>query len=130
MPRTKAFRKAYPDHPHTLLYNEAKEKGDKDLKVRAQRLVVQSSKTKLQAQFIQSGLEVYKEKMEEFSKASVDTAIELVKSARSEKVRADLAIEGMRHKVGTPVQKQAIKTEQTVYLTLGEKPEEREVVDI
>ena len=43
--------------------------------------------------------------MEKFSELSVETAIDLGENARSEKVRADLAIEGMRHKVGTPVQK-------------------------
>ena len=64
----------------------------------------------------------YQDKMEEFSRHSLDTAIDLVQNARSEKVRADLAVEGMRHKVGSPTVKVAVQEKRTVILQFGDKP--------
>ena len=70
----------------------------------------------------------YQDKMEEFSALSLETATDLVKNARSEKVRADLAIEGIRHKIGTPVQKIAVKEDKVVHITFGEPPKDESSV--
>ena len=71
----------------------------------------------------------YNKKMETFTNAAVDTAIDLVSNARSEKVRADLAIEGMRHRVGTPVQKVQVQQEKNVILTFG-APHKDDIEDV
>lgn len=120
-----AFREAYPDHNLVQKWHNS-ERGSPDHQ-RATELIIAAAKNKLQAKYMQNAIKTYKDKMEEYSEASLDTAIELVKGARSEKVRADLAIEGMRHKVGTPVQKVAVQEEKTVYLTFGKPP--KEVID-
>lgn len=115
-----SFREAYPDHVQVVRWNTA-EPGS-PARQRASELIVSAAKNKLQAKYMQGAIITYQDKMQEFSEESIDTAIDLVKNARSEKVRADLAIEGMRHQVGTPVQKIAIKEDKTVYLTFT-KPE-------
>lgn len=117
-----AFRKAYPEHPHVIKWHNS-ERGSPDHQ-RATELIITAAKNKLQAKYMQSAIVTYHDKMEQFSEKSLDTAIDLVQNARSEKVRADLAIEGMRHKVGTPVQKVAIQQQKTVILTFGTPPEE------
>lgn len=117
-----AFRQAYPEHPQVIKWNQA-EPGSPD-RQRAAELIIAAAKNKLQANYMNKAIVTYQTKMEEFSNRSLDTAIDLVENARSEKVRADLAIEGIRHKVGTPVQKVAIKEQQTVYLTFGAPPSE------
>lgn len=115
-----AFRQAYPNHPQVVRWHNS-ESGSPD-RQRATELIIAAAKNKLQAKYMQKAIKTYQDKMEEFSNRSLDTAIELVSSARSEKVRADLAIEGIRHKIGTPVQKVAVRESKTVYLTFGDKP--------
>lgn len=126
-----SFREAYPDHEAVRFWTITK--GDKLQHQKAQEVLKDAAKNKLRAQYIQRALMTYQDKMEEFSTASLDTAIELVKGARSEKVRADLAIEGIRHKIGTPVQKVAVQEQKTVILTFGKRPapsEERDVESV
>lgn len=127
-----AFRKSYPDHPSVLAWNRS-EPGSPDHQ-RAAEAIKQAAKNKLAAKYMTRALETYQDSMEKFSELSVRTAIELVESARSEKVRADLAIEGMRHKVGAPTQKVAIEEKAVVYLTFDKPPgidePQREVIDI
>lgn len=123
-----AFREAYPDHEAVKFWHITK--GDKLQHIKAQEVLKDAAKRKLRAKYIQNALSTYQDKMEQFSALSLETATELVKSARSEKVRADLAIEGIRHKIGTPVQKVAVKEEKTVYLTFGEPPkDDREIIE-
>ena len=118
--RSPAFRQAYPNHPKVVQFNRA-EPGSPDYN--AARLgVTQASKDKLQAQYMQRAVQTFEDSMEKFSELSLDTAIELVRGARSEKVRADLAIEGIRHKVGTPTAKIAVQQEAKVVLTFGNPP--------
>ena len=62
--------------------------------------------------------------MEEYSKLSLEAAIDLVKNARSEKVRADLAIEGIRHKISSPTVKVQSQESKVVHITFGEPPKE------
>lgn len=118
--KSPAFRASYPDHPAVIQWTRS-EPGSPDRQVAAEA-IQQSAKAKLQAKYMRGALLTYTDKMEQFSEHSLDTAIELVKGARSEKVRADLAIEGIRHKIGTPVQKVAVHEEKTVYLTFGKPP--------
>lgn len=120
-----AFRLAYPSHPAVLAWNITKPGTPERQK--AAEMVKDAAKHKLRTQYISSALATYQDKMEEFSKLSLETATELVKSARSEKVRADLAIEGIRHKIGTPVQKVAVQEQKTVILTFGKAPTSRDV---
>lgn len=123
-----AFRQAYPDHPSVLQWLRS-EPGSPD-RLKAQMVLKDAAKNKLRAKYMQNALATYQDKMEKFSELSLETATDLVKNARSEKVRADLAIEGIRHKIGTPVQKVAIQEEKTVILTFGEPPkDERTVID-
>lgn len=115
-----AFRDAYPNHHIVKLWHNT-EPGSEDRK-KAAELLKDAAQNKLRAKYMSTALTTYTDKMEQFSKHSVDTAIDLVQNARSEKVRADLAIEGMRHKVGSPTVKALVKEEKTVYLTFGSPP--------
>lgn len=123
-----AFREAYPDHD-TVKFWHLTEKGTPQRQKAAEALK-QAAKQKLRTKHISRALSTYQDKMEEFSALSLETATELVKSARSEKVRADLAIEGIRHKIGTPVQKVAVQEKKTVILQFGSPPDEaRKIVE-
>lgn len=115
-----AFRAAYPEHHLVKLWHDT-QPGTPD-RQKASELLADAARGKLNAKYIKNALATYQDKMEEFSKLSLETATELVKSARSEKVRADLAIEGIRHKIGTPVQKMAIQEQKVVHITFGEPP--------
>ena len=117
--RTKAFRLAYPDHPTVQRYMDAVKNGGPDEKEKTRQAVTSRSKDKIRTQHIQNAMTTYNKKMEEFTDHSVDTAIDLVQNARSEKVRADLAIEGMRHRVGTPVQKVQVTEDRNIYIGFG-----------
>jgi len=123
-----AFREAYPEHPAVIKFNQS-EPGSPDRKTAAGQ-IKHAAKQKLAAQYMQPAIMNYQEEMEEFSQLSLKTAKELVKGARSEKVRADLAIEGIRHKVGSPTVKIASKEEKVVYLTFDKPPEQKEIIDI
>lgn len=123
-----AFREAYPEHDAVIRWNRA-EPGSPD-RQKAAELVKQAAKYKLAAKYMQKALVTYQDKMEKFSELSLDTATDLVVNARSEKVRSDLAIEGIRHKIGTPVTKVAVQEKKVVYLTFAPPPEEREVIDV
>lgn len=116
-----AFREAYPTHDAVVFWNMT-EPGTEE-RQKAAEVLKQAAKQKLAAKYIQNALTTYQDKMEEFSTLSLETATDLVKNARSEKVRADLAIEGIRHKIGTPVQKVAVQEKKTVILQFGAPPE-------
>lgn len=120
-----AFRASYPEHPQVVIWNNS-EPGSPDHQKAMERIVA-AAKTKLQSKYFVKALTTYTDKMEQFSDDSLDTAIELVRGARSEKVRADLAIEGIRHKVGTPVQKIAVQEKKEVILTFSQP---KEIIDI
>ena len=60
----------------------------------------------------------YQKRMDRLAELSLTVAEELLTGARSEKVRADLATEFIRHKVGTPTQKSIQQTEQTITFSL------------
>ena len=115
-----AFREAYPNHPAVIAYNRS-EVGSPERQRQAE-IVKDAAKTKLKAKYMNAAITTYQDKMDKFSELSLETATDLVKNARSEKVRADLAIEGIRHKVGSPTVKALVKEEKTVYLTFGDPP--------
>lgn len=119
--KARAFRNSYPNHPAVIRYHNS-EVGSPD-RQKAMETIVVAAKTKLQAKYMRNAIVTYQDAMEKFSELSLDTATELVVHARSEKVRADLAIEGIRHKVGTPVQKVAVQEQKTVILTF-QRPSE------
>jgi hypothetical protein len=122
-----AFREAYPDHEAVRFWHLTK---GTDQHLKAREVLKDAAKNKLRTKHIQKALLTYQDKMEEFSALSLDTATDLVVNARSEKVRADLAMEGIRHKIGTPVQKVAVQEKKTVILQFGTPPEEvRDVIE-
>lgn len=123
-----AFRQAFPEHAAVVKWNQS-EPGSPDRQKAAEQ-IKQAAKFKLSAKYMQKALVSYQDSMEEFSELSLATAKELVVGARSEKVRADLAIEGIRHKIGTPVTKVAVQEKKVVYLTFDKPPEEREIIDV
>lgn len=121
-----AFREAYPDHVATLAYLRT-EPGSPD-RQKASSVLKDAAMTKLKAKYMTDAIETYADKMEKFSDLSLKTATDLVQNARSEKVRSDLAIEGIRHRVGSPTVKALVKEEKTVYLTFGDPPADGDVV--
>lgn len=131
MKKSTAFREAYPNHDATIFYNMS-QTGTPERK-KASEILADAAKHKLGTKYISRALATYQDKMEEFSLLSLDTATELVQHARSEKVRADLAVEGIRHKIGSPTTKIAVQESKTVILQFGEPPKgdilEGEVVD-
>ena len=120
MMKAKAFKLAYPDHESVKRYMEFKETRSPEEIARAAELVNQATKTKLQTNRIQTALVSYQDRMEILADKSLDVAEDILDNGRSEKVKADLAIEFIRHRVGTPVQKIAVKEDKTVYITFGE----------
>lgn len=121
MKKAPAFRQAYPNHVQVIKWNNS-EPGSPD-RQRSAMLIIEAAKNKLSAKYMHTAITTYQDSMEKFSELSLETAIELVTSARSEKVRADLAIEGIRQKIGTPVQKVAVHEEKKVVITFG-KPDD------
>lgn len=129
--RAKAFRMAYPEHPTVKQYLDlVKTNSDPEGRRKAQQSVSQLAKDKLQTKHINEAMVTYNKKMEVFTDKALETAIDLVENARSEKVRADLAIEGMRHRVGTPVQKIQQSTTQDIVITFGDRhPDDVDVIE-
>lgn len=117
-----AFREAFPEHEAVRFWNLT-EPGTPE-RQKASEVLKDAAKHKLRTKHISRALKTYQDKMEQFSSLSLDTATDLVVNARSEKVRADLAIEGIRHKVGSPTTKVQVQEEKTVYLTFGKPPKD------
>lgn len=125
--KSTAFREAYPDHPASIAY-KITESGTPE-RQKASEMLADAAKNKLNTKYIRRALATYTDKMEQFSILSLETATELVQHARSEKVRADLAIEGIRHKIGSPTVKVQSQEQKVVYLTFGKPPEEKEIIE-
>ncbi len=124
--RSVAFRTSYPNHKSVMRYMDAtKDHGDKAERARAGNLVINAAKTKVQTQKIHGAIVTFQRRMQYLAEKSLDVAEDLLENARSEKVKADLAIEFVRHEVGTPIARQAIKEEKTVYIGFGERPADR-----
>ena len=82
------------------------------------------AKDKAQAKYIQARLEDFTDAMDVLAAKSIQVADDILSNGRSEKVKADLAMEFIRHKVGTPVQKVQAQVEKTVTFSFGEAPDE------
>lgn len=125
--KSAAFRSAYPEHVAVVFWGMAKTPEEMQ---KAREAIKDAAKNKLATQYISRAMMTYQQKMEEFSTLSLETATDLVKNARSEKVRADLAIEGIRHKIGSPTVKVAVQEQKTVYLSFGKPPkDESEIIE-
>lgn len=119
-PKTKAFREAYPEHMAVQRHLDGVKRGKpRDEIFHDATLVTAAAKDKLQAKYIQSALITYQARMEQLANKSLDVAEDLLDNGKSEKVKADLAIEFIRHQVGTPVQKVAAHVEKQVTITFG-----------
>jgi len=123
-----SFRAAYPNHAHVIRWKNS-EAGSPDHQ-RSAELIINAAKNKLQAKYMQGAIVSYQKSMDRFSDLSLVAATDLVQNARSEKVRADLAIEGIRQKIGSPTQKIQAQTDTRVILQFGEPPkDERKIID-
>lgn len=76
MPRSKAFLTAYPNHPHSKGWLDVKYTPEAEIRRHASRLLVQAAKDKVQTQRIKNALVTFNSKMEEFSEASLETAVD------------------------------------------------------
>lgn len=92
--------------------------------------IVQLAKDKVQAKYIRERLVAFQDSMDVLAAKSVYVANDLLDNGRSEKVKADLAMEFIRHKVGTPVQKVQAQIDKTVNLTFGVPPTRDDMSDI
>ena len=132
--RTTAFKKSYPDHPAVRRYVDIVKNGaepkDKEERSTLTRTIIQLSKDKVQARYINDRLIAFSDSMEVLAAKSVYVANDLLDNGRSEKVKADLAMEFIRHKVGTPVQKVQAQVDKTVHLTFGTASIRDDVSDI
>lgn len=132
--RSRAFREAYPDHPKVKRYMDIV-KGDAEPETPEERskladTIVQLAKDKVQAKYIRERLVAFQDSMDVLAAKSVYVANDLLDNGRSEKVKADLAMEFIRHKVGTPVQKVQAQIDKTVNLTFGVPPTRDDMSDI
>ena len=120
MPRSKAFKLAYPNHQSVKRFMDVKSPEEKK---KAQSVITQAAKTKLQSKYIYSAMVEYQDRMNMLADKALDVAEEIMVGGRSEMVRGDLAKEFIRHRVGTPVTKVAVQEEKTVYLTFSDPNE-------
>lgn len=122
-----AFKESYPNHPTVKRYmdivNKRVEPEDEGERSRLNASIAQMAKDKAQAKYIAERLVAFQESMDVLASKSIIVANDLLDNGRSEKVKADLAIEFIRHKVGTPVQKVQAQVEKTVHFSFGEPPE-------
>lgn len=132
--RAHSFRKAYPNHPKVKRYMDIVT-GKEEPKVEDERKKLALSinvlaKEKAQAKYIKRHLENFSEAMDVLASKGIIVANEILDNGRSEKVKADLAIEFIRHKVGAPTVKVQQQIDKTVNLTFGAPPERDDMSDI
>lgn len=130
--RTKAFRLAYPDHPTVRRYMDAvKTEAPAEVKKLARTQVTALSKDKLQTNHIQSAMTTYVNRMEELADDALETVDEIMNDkGASKKVRADLAMEMIRHRVGTPTQKVQVQEEKNIFIGFGGAHPDDDTTDI
>jgi len=132
--KPKAFRDAYPDHPKVKRYMDII-KGeatpvDELERSKLNDTIRQLAIDKTQAKYIHDRLIAFQDSMEVLAAKSIYVANDLLDNGRSEKVKADLAMEFIRHKVGTPVQKVQAQVDKTVHLTFGTPGSRDDMSDI
>lgn len=118
-PRAAAFREAYPDNRAVQRWHKAQSLPMDSRERRNAKDNLQSAAIwKVNREHIRKAIMTYQKRMDRLAELSLTVAEELLTGARSEKVRADLATEFIRHKVGTPTQKSIQHTEQTITFSL------------
>jgi hypothetical protein len=129
--RSKHFREAYPNHPTVQKYMDIvrKQESNPEERTRLRQSITQLSKDKLQASHIQSALMTYQSRMDNLAEKALVVADDLLDNG-SDKIKKDLAIEFIRHKVGTPVQKVQVASEQNITLSFGEPHPDDNLIDL
>lgn len=129
MNRSKAYRLSHPDHPTVVKYIDAvKTEAPAEEKRRLSQSVTQLAKDKLQTNHIQSALTTYTKKMEDMADDSLVVLHDILLNGRSEKVRADIGMEFVRHRVGTPTQKVQVSEEKNITITFGD-PHPEDIIE-
>lgn len=121
--RTKAYRMAFPNHPTVMKYMDlVKTNSDPQARRDAGQSVTQLSKDKLQTKHVQAAMTTYVTKMDKLANDALETVDEIMNDhGASKKVRADLAMEMIRHKVGTPTQKVQVQEEKNIFIGFGDR---------
>lgn len=129
--RTKAYRIAYPQHPTVRRYiNAVKSEATAEEKRLTSQQVTALAKSKLQTNHIQDALTTYTSKMEKLANDALETVDEIMNDTKaSKKVRADLAMEMIRHRVGTPTQKVQVQEEKNIYIGFSDNHPD-DVIDV
>lgn len=131
--RARSFRQAYPNHPSVARYMDIINKRVEPEEGERSRLAVtiaQLAKDKVQTKAINSRLASFEESMDVLAAKSLIVANDLLDNGRSEKVKADLVTEFIRHKVGSPTVKVQAQVDKTVNLTFGAPPSADDMSDI
>lgn len=127
--RAKAFRIAFPEHPTVRRYMDAVKTDDTAYRKTVTQQVAALAKNRLQTNHIQQAMTVYQDRMNNLADKSLDVLEDILDTGRSEKVKADVALEFVRHKVGTPVQKMQVQQEQTITISFGDAHPD-DVIDV
>lgn len=123
--RTAAFRQAYPQHARVKQYMDIVPETPTEDKRKIKQLISDSAKAKLQAQYIQDALVQYEDRMNELATLGLEVSEDLLRNGKSEFVKADLAKEFIRHKVGTPVARVISQDKKTIEFIWG-RPDVRD----
>lgn len=122
---------AFPDNKNVKLYMDAVKTDDKETKKKAMLRIKSASAEKLQTQYMQNEMEVYTERMNKLANDALTTVDDIMNDpGASKKVRADLAMEMIRHKVGTPTQKIKQETDKHVTISFGEPHKDDDIRDV
>lgn len=123
VPKSVAFRAAYPNQMTVKRYEDVvKSDATEATRRRARELVIMAAKHKLQTQYMQKAITTYQSRMDKLADIGLDVAEDLMLHGRSEMVKADLAKEFVRHKVGSPTTKVAVAEKKEVIITFGVPP--------
>lgn len=133
--KVEAYREAYRDHPNVkrlvaeveaadnvagLDYKQVAEVRETARKAAAnlRELAYQKAKRK----DIRLAFHHIVKRMETLAADAVDVWEEIMLYGRSEKVRADLAMEAVSHQLGKPTQKVLSQSDNSITITIGEAP--------
>lgn len=120
--RSKHYRMAFPNDPAVQRYMDAVKTGDTAARKKESQVVTQLAKNKLQTKHIQQALETYTNRMDQLANDALETVDEIMNDKQaSKKVRADLAMEMIRHKVGSPTQKVMQQSEGSIVISFGDR---------
>ena len=124
--KSQAFRDSYPDHPKVKRYMDIvthRVKPEPGEQAKLSKTIISLAKDKAQAKYIRERLVDFTDAMDVMAAKSMYVANDLLDNGRSEKVKADLALEFIRQKVGTPVQKIQSQVQKSVTFSFGNPPD-------